>query len=101
MHIHKGDKVIMLAGKDRGKTGKVLSMQPVAGRVVVEGLNLIKRHQRARRQGQKGQIITKERAVAASNVQLVCPHCGRPTRLGRKIEGKVKARVCKKCGAEV
>lgn len=100
MFIKKGDKVIMLTGKDRGKDGKVLYVWPTAGRVVVEGLNLIKRHQRARKQGQKGQIISKEQSVAMSNVQAVCPKCGRPTRIGHRREGGQKLRVCKKCASD-
>lgn len=101
MNIKRGDKVIMLSGKDRGKDGKILFVFPKTSRVVVEGLNLIKRHQRARREGQKGQVISKERAVAVAAVQLICPHCGRPTRIGRKIEGELKTRVCKKCAATI
>ena len=99
--IKKGDNVIMLGGKDRGKKGKVLFVFPAENKVVVEGLNLIVRHQRARKQGQKGQIVHKERAVNMSAVQLVCPKCGMPTRVGSRIVGKNKVRVCKKCGAEI
>ena len=101
MNIRKGDNVIMLGGKDRGKKGKVLFAFPAEDKVVVEGLNTVKRHQRAKREGQKGQIISKEKAVNASSVQLVCPKCGKPTRIGHKVEGKNKTRVCKKCGAEI
>lgn len=97
MNIKKGDNVKMLIGKDREKTGKVLHVFPKENRVVVEGLNKIKRHQRARKQGQKGQIIEKERAVNTSNVQLVCPKCGKPARVGSRREGDKKVRVCKKC----
>lgn len=99
--VKKGDNVIMLAGKDQGKKGKILSVFPDRGRVVVEGLNLVKRHQRAKKQGQKGQIISKERAVDVSNVQLICSKCGKFTRIGHKIEGDLKVRVCKKCGADI
>ncbi|TSC74390.1 MAG: large subunit ribosomal protein L24 [Parcubacteria group bacterium Gr01-1014_44] len=101
--IKKGDKVKMLSGKDRGKTGKVSSVLSKADRtrVIVEGLNKVKKHQRPRKQGQKGQIIEVERAVDVSCVQLICPHCGKSTRIGHKIEGKVKARICKKCRAEI
>lgn len=99
MNIKKGDKVIMLTGKDRGKDGKVLAVHE--GRVTVEGLNLIKRHQRARKQGQQGQILTKERSVDASNVQVLCPKCGAPTRIAYKILEHDKIRVCKKCNAEL
>lgn len=100
MKIKKGDNIIMLSGKDRGKKSKVILTLPKSNKVVVEGLNLIKRHIRARKQGQKGQIISKERAVAASSVALVCKSCGKPTRVGYKVEGKNKVRVCKKCKAD-
>ena len=101
MKLRKGDNVIMLGGKDRGKTGKVSVVLPRDGKVVVEGLNTIKKHIRARKQGQKGQIINKERAVPASSVALVCKSCGKPTRVGYKIDGENKIRICKKCEAEV
>ena len=99
--IKKGDNVIMLGGKDRGKKGKVLFVFPAENKVVVEGLNLIVRHQRARKQGQKGQIVHKERAVNISAIQLICPKCRRPARVGSKTVGKNKVRICKKCGAEI
>ena len=100
MKIHKNDNVIMLGGKDRGKTGKVVLVFPGSGKLVVEGLNKIKKHVRARKQGQKGQIISKERAVPASSVALICKSCGKPTRIGYKFVGENKTRVCKKCKAE-
>ena len=99
MNIRKGDNVMMMLGKDRRKTGKVLSV--LEGRVVIEGLNMIKKHQRARKQGQKGQIISKERAVDVSNVQIVCPKCGKATRVGHQFVGENKVRICKKCKAEL
>ena len=100
MNIKKNDNVKMLNGKDRGKTGKVLFAFPQEGKVVVEGLNKVARHQRARKQGQKGQIVHKERAVDASNVMLVCKNCGKPTRAGYRVaEDGSKNRVCKKCGS--
>lgn len=109
MDIKKGDNVIMLTGKDRGKKAKVLFVFPAENKVVVEGLNTVKRHQRAKRQGQKGQIVNKERAVSVSNVQIVCSKCGKPTRIGHKVEilsaqagkKKNKVRICKSCGAEI
>ncbi len=90
----------MLSGKDRGKTGKVLFAFPAEGKVVVEGLNRVARHQRPKKQGQKGQIVHKEQAVDASNVMLICKSCGKPSRIGKKLVGDTKVRVCKKCGAE-
>lgn len=101
MKLKKNDNIIMLSGKDRGKTGKISVVLPSAGKIVVEGLNLIKKHVRARKQGQKGQIISKERAVSVSSVALVCKFCGKPTRVGYKVEGDNKVRICKKCEAEV
>ena len=91
----------MLNGKDRGKTGKISMVIPSIDRVVVEGLNFIKKNVRARQQGQKGQIISKERAVSASSVALVCKSCGKMTRIGYKFEGDNKVRICKKCKSEV
>ncbi len=103
MNIKKGDNVIMLSGKDRGKSGKILSIikTPDTSRVVVEGLNTVKRHQRPRKEGQQGQILTKERAVDSSNVQILCPKCGKATRVSHRVVGDVKIRVCKKCDAEL
>jgi len=101
LKIKCGDNVIMLSGKDRGKKAKVILILPQEDRVVVEGLNLIKKHVRARKQGQKGQVIHKERAVSVSSVALVCKSCGKPTRVGYKIDGENKVRVCKKCGGEI
>ena len=101
MNIKKGDNVMMMGGKDRRKTGKVLTVLSKQGKVVVEGLNTVKKHTKARKQGQKGQIISKERAVPVSSVQLVCPRCNKPTRVGRKKEGERKFRICKKCGGEI
>lgn len=91
----------MLNGKDRGKTGKISVVLPTAQKVIVEGLNMVKKNVRARKQGQKGQIINKERAVNMPSVALVCKSCGKPTRIGFRVDGKHKIRICKKCGAEV
>ena len=100
MKIKRGDNVIMLGGKDRGKTGKITHVFVDGNKVVVEGLNLVKKHLRARKQGQKGQIVSKERAVNVSAVALVCKSCGKQTRVGFKIENDNKIRICKKCKAE-
>ncbi len=101
LFVKRNDKVMILQGKDRGKTGKVTQVMPDAQRVVVEGLNMVKRHQRARKQGQKGQMISKEQPIATSRVQVVCPKCGRATRIGHLVTGDKKTRVCKKCNAEI
>ena len=97
MNIKKDDNVKMISGKDRGKTCKVLVAFPEDGKIIVECLNKVARHLRAKKQGQKGQIIQKERAVNVSNVMLICKSCGKPTRIGYKVEDKQKTRVCKKC----
>lgn len=101
MEIRKSDNVIMLSGKDRGKKGKVLFTFPSDKKVIVEGLNIVKKHQRPRKQGQRGQIISRERRVSVSNVQIICPKCSIATRIGHKIEGDLKLRICKKCGGDI
>lgn len=106
MNIKKNDKVKILSGKDRGKTGKVLQVLPKEGRLSVEGLNLLIKHLRGRREGEKGQRIEFPAFINASNVALVCAKCGRPTRVGYKIlktESKKnkKVRVCRKCGETI
>ena len=101
LKIHKGDNVIMLSGKDRGKSGKVLSVMPRDGKLVIEGLNMMKRHTKARQQGQHGQIISKERLISASSVAVVCKSCGKVTRIGYQMNGDHKVRICKKCKSEV
>lgn len=101
MKIKRGDNVIMLNGKDRGKTGKISVIFPTTQKVIVEGLNMIKKNVRARKQGQKGQIINKERAVNIPSVALLCKSCGKPTRIGFRTEGTNKVRICKKCKNEV
>jgi large subunit ribosomal protein L24 len=97
MKLLKGDNVMMLGGKDRLKSGKIVMVLPDSGKVVVEGLNLIKRHTKPRQQGQVGQIVSKERAVSSAAVALVCKSCGKPTRVGYRLEGDKKIRICKKC----
>jgi len=101
MRIKKGDKVIIIKGKDRGKTGKILKVTPANSRITIEGLNLIKKTVRPKKQGEKGQIIEVPGAIRSENIQLVCPSCGKPTRLGYKQEEASKKRYCKKCKATV
>ncbi len=101
MKIKKDDKVVVITGKDKGKEGKVMMADPENGRVVVSGVNVITKHQKARNQQNPGGIIKKEAAIDASNVMLVCKKCGKATRLAvKEIDGK-KVRVCKKCGAAI
>ena len=101
MNIKKDDKVIVLSGKDKGKQGKVLVADPKAMKLTVEGVNVATKHQKPRKQGEEGGIIKLETPIYASKVQLVCPKCGKATRVGHKVEGDKKVRVCKKCGAEI
>ncbi len=92
MNIKRGHTVKILAGKDRNKTGKVLSVNAKTGRVVVEGINIVTRHERSKKAGTKGQIIQLPGPMHLAKVQLLCPHCGKPTRIGL---------VCKHCGKEI
>ena len=101
MNIKKDDKVIVLSGKDKGKEGKILSADPKAAKVVVEGVNVATKHQKPRKQGQDGGIIKVETPIYACKVMLVCPKCGKPTRVAYKLDAGKKSRVCKKCGAEI
>ena len=109
MNIKKDDKVVVLSGKDKGKQGKVLVADPKAMKVIVEGVNVATKHQKPRKQGEEGGIIKVETPIYAAKVQLVCPKCGKATRVGHKIvkktisgkEKNVAVRVCKKCGAEI
>lgn len=101
MKIKKNDIVKMLIGKDKGKTGKLLRVDRENGKIAVEGLNLIKKHKRPRREGEKGQRVEIPRLIRVSNVALVCPKCGKATRVGYKKVGNKKLRVCKKCKAEI
>ncbi|MDZ7611447.1 MAG: 50S ribosomal protein L24 [Candidatus Moranbacteria bacterium] len=101
IRIRKNDKVKVLAGKDRGKKGKVIGVDRETGRVTVEGANEIKKHRKPQKRGQKGEIITASGPMNSSNVQLICPKCGKVTRIGHKFEGDKKLRVCKKCKANI
>ena len=99
MNIRKDDKVVVISGKDKGKEGKVLVANPKAGKVVVEGVSVATKHQKPRKQGEEGGIIKRETPIYASKVMLVCPKCGKPTRVGHAFADGKKSRACKKCGA--
>ena len=101
MNVKKGDQVKVLSGKDKGAQGEVLRALPSEGKVVVEGVAIVKKAQRPTPMNQQGGIIEQEAAIDVSNVMLVCPSCGKPTRVGhgKNAEGN-KIRICKKCGAE-
>ena len=101
MSIRKDDLVVVLSGKDKGKQGKVLSVDPKGGKVVVEKINMVSRHTRPRKQGEEGGIIQKEAPLYACKVMRVCPKCDKPTRAASKIVDGKKVRVCKHCGAEI
>lgn len=101
MKIKKNDQVKIAAGKDKGKTGKVLRTFPGENKIIVEGVNLVKKHVRPRKEGEKGQRIETPGKLDISNVMLVCPKCGKTTRVGQKITPDNKFRICKKCQAEI
>ena len=102
MQVRSGDKVKVIAGKDKGKEGKVLAVVPSTSRVIVEGVSVAKRHQRPTQQMPQGGIIEKEAPISNSNVMLVCPACGKATRVGHKVlDNGTKVRVCKKCNEVV
>lgn len=100
MKIRKGDTVLIISGKDRGRKGKVLRTFPKRERILVEGINLRKKHLRPRRAGEKGQIVEIAAPIHVSNIKIICSKCGKATRVGYKIEEKKKYRICKKCGQE-
>lgn len=104
MHVKKDDVVVVLSGRDAGKEpkrGKVLSVDPKNGKVIVEGVSMAKRHKKPRQQGEVGGIIKMETPIYASKVMRVCPKCSKPTRHAVKLTEKGKVRVCKKCSAEI
>ena len=102
MSIRKDDLVVVLSGKDKVKQGKVLEVMPKEGKVVVQGVSVATKHQKARKQGEESSIIKVETPIYACKVMVVCPKCSKPTRVAHKVtaDGK-KVRVCKHCGAEL
>ena len=102
LSIKKDDTVVVLSGKDKGKKGKILAVMPKSGKIVVDGINMVSRHTKPRKQGEEGGILRKEAPLYACKVMRVCPKCDKPTRPAHKLlaDGK-KVRVCKKCGAEI
>ncbi len=112
VHVKKNDQVVVISGPEsiKGKQGKILNVFPKTGKVIVEGVAYVSKHQKSRRQDMSGGIYQKERALDASNVMLICPKCGKATRTGHKLieveneKGamvKKNVRVCKRCGAEI
>jgi large subunit ribosomal protein L24 len=99
VHVRKGDTALVIAGKNAGKKGKVLMVVPDKSRVVVEGVNVVKRHTRANQKMPQGGIMQKEAPIHSSNVMLFCSKCNKPTRISKKIlDNGEKIRICKKCG---
>ena len=97
MHVKKGDEVVVINGKYRGKRGKIVEASPSEGKVIVEGVNIVTKHVKPSKMGEPGGLIKAESALYADKVQLICPKCGRPTRTGHKIDAKgKKVRTCKK-----
>ena len=101
MNIKKNDTVIVLSGKDKGVKGKVLTAMPSTNMVVVENVNVATCHTKPRKQGETGGIVKRETPIRACKVALYCEKCGKGVRVGHKIEGDKKVRVCRKCGAEI
>lgn len=101
MKLKKGDLVKIVAGKDKGKTGKIEKVASKEGKVLVAGVNQYKRHMKARSQGQKSEIITITKPLPATNAALICPHCKLQTRIGFKMEKNGKIRVCRKCEKKI
>lgn len=101
MRIKKGDTVKILSGNDKGKTGEVLEIIPKTERIIVKGINVRKKHVKARKQGEESGIISVECPIHSSKVNVVCSKCGKATRIQYKIEKDEKVRVCQKCGAKI
>lgn len=101
MKIKKGDQVLVISGKEKGKKGKVIKILLKEKKIIIEGLNIRKRHSKPRKSGQKGEIIEFPAPINVSNVELICPKCGKAVRIGYKIVEKKKYRICKKCGQEI
>ncbi len=101
LHVKTGDQVIVTTGNAKGTIGKVLEVSPKEGKVIVEGVNKVKKHVKPRNQQEQGGIVETEGAIYASKVQLFCEKCGKQTRAAHKLENGKKTRVCAKCGAEL
>lgn len=102
LHVKKDDTVQVLSGDDVGKTGKVLEVRPKEGRIIVDGVNIIKKHTRPTRQNPQGGVIERPGPISASNVMVVCPSCNTPTRIARRrSDGQQVERICKRCGKSI
>ena len=101
MRIKKGDTVQVLSGNDKGKTGEVLEVMPKTGKIIVKGVNIRKKHVKPRKQGDEGGIIPVECSIFSAKVNVVCPKCNKPTKIGYEMDKDKKVRVCKKCGEQL
>lgn len=101
MKIHKNDTIKIIAGKDHGKSGKVLKVFPERNKILIEGLNLYKKHVRPKKEGEKGQLISVPRPIDISNAMLICSGCGKTARTGYRLDAGKKIRICKKCGTAI
>ncbi len=101
MKILKNDTILVLAGKDRGKQAKVLAVFPRVAKIMAENINLVKKHIKPKKQGEKGQVVAIAKPFAVSRVKIVCPHCGQAARVGYRIDSGNKVRICKKCKQEI
>jgi large subunit ribosomal protein L24 len=101
MKVKKGDSVLIIAGKDKGRTGKIMRALPKEMKILVEGINLKKKHVRPKKEGEKGQVVDIPAVFDVSNVKLICPKCGKAVRVGYEIKDDVKKRICKKCKSEI
>lgn len=101
MKVKKDDQVLIISGKDRGRKGKVIKAFPKQGKIIVDKMNIKKKHLRPKKQGEKGQVVEIPAPIDVSNVKIVCSKCGKTTRVGYKVEKERKYRVCKKCGQEI
>ncbi len=100
LHVKTGDTVQVISGRSKGGKGKVVAVSPKEGQVIIEGVNLVTKHVKPKRQGETGGIVKAEGPVRACKVMLVCPKCGKAVRTGVRIDGDTKKRYCKKCNAE-
>ena len=101
VHVKTGDTVIVLSGKDKGKTGQVMAVSPKEGKVIVEKVNMVSKHVKPKKMGEQGGIVKAEGAMYASKVMPICPKCGKAVRVGHVEKDGKMVRVCKKCGAEL
>ena len=101
MKIKKGDTILVISGKNKGKKGKILRAFPKERKVLIDGVNLMKKHQKPKKTGEKGQIIEKPAPISVSNTKLICSKCSKAVRVGYKIINNKKYRICKKCNKQI